>query len=80
MNHDVLMEPDPIVSFRQYIADNIDWNSATLDRKGSIHVQGMMGGVTPGLKSTPSRVQKTTPTSEQLKNLIAENVKYISAI
>ena len=76
---DALPQPDPPGTIRQYIADNVDWNSATLDGKGSVHVQGMMSAVTPGLISGPCRISKTNPTSEELKKLISVNIKYISS-
>ena len=42
-NDAIPVREDPPQCLRQYIADNVDWNSATIDGKGSIHVQGMMG-------------------------------------
>lgn len=73
------VQEDPPQCLRQYIADNVDWNSATIDGKGSIHVQGMMGAVTPSLHTTYHKIKKSHPTNQQLKELIDKNIKYLSS-
>jgi len=72
-------KPDPPGTVRQHIADNVDWDPASLDGRGGIHIQGMMSSVTPGVFNSSRRVDKATPSSEQLKQLVAANVKYISS-
>ena len=78
-NDTIPVEKDPPQCPRQYIADNVDWNSATIDGKGSIHIQGMMGAVTPALHTTYHNLKKSNLTSHQLKELIDTNMKYLSS-
>jgi hypothetical protein len=54
--------------FVQYAADNVDHDIRTLDGKGTFHGIGMIGAVTPGMKTTRVVSRTATPKSGSLRS------------
>jgi hypothetical protein len=53
--------------FIQYVADNVDHNTRTLDGKGTFHGMGIIATTTPGTQ-TCKIVEKRTVTNEEILN------------
>ena len=73
--------------FLQFVADNIDHNTQTLDGLNTFHGMGMISAVTPGIKCTSRRIPRVTVTAEDAaavakvdihfyKNVERFNIKY----
>jgi hypothetical protein len=62
-------------SFLQYVADNVDHNSGTLDGNDTFHGMGIMAAVTPGLFGT-NPIPRKDVTSEQIALLAKINISY----
>ena len=73
--------------FLQFVADNIDHNTQTLDGLNTFHGMGMISAVTPGIKCTSRRIPRVTVTAEDVaavakvdihfyKNVERFNIKY----
>ena len=73
--------------FLQFVADNIDHNTQTLDGLNTFHGMGMISAVTPGIKCTSRRIPCVTVTAEDVaavakvdihfdKNVERFNIKY----
>jgi hypothetical protein len=73
------IEKDPENTARQFIADNVDWNQATLDGHRTIHVQGIMSAVTPGQGCFGQSIMKRKVSSAEVIALTEGNIHYISS-
>ncbi|CAC5372627.1 unnamed protein product [Mytilus coruscus] len=62
-------------SFLQYVADNVDHNSGTLDGNNTFHGMGIMAAVTPGSFGTKP-ISRIDVTSEQIALLAKINISY----
>ncbi|CAC5406040.1 unnamed protein product [Mytilus coruscus] len=62
-------------SFLQYVADNVDHNSGTLDGNNTFHGMGIMAAVTPGSFGTKP-IPRIDVTSEQIALLAKINISY----
>ncbi|CAC5372581.1 unnamed protein product [Mytilus coruscus] len=62
-------------SFLQYVADNVDHNSGTLDGNNTFHGMGIMAAVTPGSFGTKP-IPRIDVTSEQIALLAKFNISY----
>lgn len=62
-------------SFVQFVADNVDHNTRTLDGLNTFHGMGIIAGITPGTKRTQP-IPRITVSTEEIKALAKIEIKY----
>ncbi len=62
--------------FIQYIADNADHNTRTIDGKDTFHGMGMIAAVTPGMKQIHKLVPRVNVTTEDITSIGHVSIKH----
>ncbi len=62
--------------FIQYIADNADHNTRTIDGKDTFHSMGMIAAVTPGMKQIHKLVPRVNVTTEDITSIGHVSIKH----
>ena len=59
----------------QYVADNVDHDTVTLDGKNTVHYMGMIAAITPNCGNTAYTIPRLNVTNEELKSLAPNMIK-----
>ena len=59
----------------QYVADNVDHDTVTLDGKNTVHYMGMIAAITPNCGNTAYTIPRLNVTNQELKSLAPNMIK-----